>query len=508
MRIERTKNAIRNVTWGLINKFIGLVVPFICRGAIIRIFGINYLGLSSLFTSILSTLSLAELGFGSAVVYFLYQAIADEDENRICALMNFYKKVYRIIGLVIVGAGLALTPFLQVFIKKDLPPDINIYVLYFLSLAGTSITYFLYAYKNSILVALQRNDIVSKISSVVMLTEKLLQLFCIIILKNYYAYLAVTIILNAINNIAISKYVDKNYPSLKARGEMSKSDQHEIFHKIRGLFVGKVGNIVLGSADSIVISAFLGLAVAGIYGNYYYVIYTLGSFLAIYYSSIRAGMGNSIAIETTEKNYQDFKTLQLFQNWLVGWSSICLFCLFQDFIFLYAGRNNLLDNKLILCLAIYFYVWRVQDIVSVYKDAAGLWVKDRYRPLIGAIVNLSLNCLLVQYIGLYGVILSTVFVFVLIDFPWASSVLFKEYFNRSRREYFSSVLLSLLTTIVSAFPTYYLCTLIQFENKLINLITKSFICMILPNIIMLMIYKRSDEFDRLKQKIMNIGRFM
>ena len=88
MRIERTKNAKRNFIWGLINKILGLIVPFICRGAIIRIFGMNYLGLNSLFTSILTTLNLAELGFGSAIVFFMYKAIADDDKAKICALMS------------------------------------------------------------------------------------------------------------------------------------------------------------------------------------------------------------------------------------------------------------------------------------------------------------------------------------------------------------------------------------------------------------------------------------
>ena len=151
MRLERSKNSITNLKWGLIYRFSGILIPFVCKAAIIRIFGINYLGLNSLFASIISTLNLAELGFSSAVVFFMYKEIAEDNSNRICALLNYFRRVYRIIGTVILVIGLALIPFLRYLIKKDIPADINIYVIYLLTLSATVLSYYLFAYKNSIL---------------------------------------------------------------------------------------------------------------------------------------------------------------------------------------------------------------------------------------------------------------------------------------------------------------------------------------------------------------------
>ena len=501
MRIERTKNAKRNFIWGLINKILGLIVPFICRGAIIRIFGMNYLGLSSLFSSILTTLNLAELGFGSAIVFFMYKAIAEDNKEKICALMQFYKKVYRVIGIAILCMGLLIMPFLPYLIKKDIPTDINIYIVYLLTLAGTAVTYFLYAYKNSILVAFQRSDIASKVSSIILLGERILQLFCIIILHNYYFYLAVTILMNAVNNIVTAKYADKLYPEYNARGTLGKEEKKAIAKKITGLFWYKVGNMVLGSADTIVISAFLGLIVSGIYGNYYYVISTLFSFLAIYYSSFRAGLGNSIAVETVDKNYNDFKVLQLIQTWIISWCSICLLCLFQDFIILYAGKDNVLSFGLVVSICIYFFVWRIQDVVSVYKEASGLWDSDKYRPLIGALINLVLNIITVQYIGLYGVIYSTVVVLVFVDIPWASKVLFNEYFKVGRKEYFKLLIHAAVMLIIMAVPTYGICHLIPCENHLLSLVLRSLVCVIIPNLIFVLLNRKSSVFSAVMTKV-------
>ena len=163
--MQRTKNAVRNLVFGFINKMIIMLFPFVIRTIIIRELGAGYLGLGSLFTSILQVLNLAELGFSSAVVFCMYKPIAEKDSETICALLNLYKQIYRIIGIVILVIGLALTPFLPYLIKGTVPNGINIYILYYIYLFNTAITYFLFAYKSTLLVAHQRNDVVSNISS-------------------------------------------------------------------------------------------------------------------------------------------------------------------------------------------------------------------------------------------------------------------------------------------------------------------------------------------------------
>ena len=97
MRITRTKNTVRNITFGFVNRIINIILPFFSRTAILYIMGTKYLGLNSLFTSILSFLSLAELGVGAAIVYSMSKQIAEDDEDTICALLNLYRRIYDII---------------------------------------------------------------------------------------------------------------------------------------------------------------------------------------------------------------------------------------------------------------------------------------------------------------------------------------------------------------------------------------------------------------------------
>ena len=111
MKLNRTKNAVRNSFFGGINFAYTTIAPFIMRTLMLYYLGVEYTGLNGLFASILQVLNLTELGVGSAMNYSMYRAIANDDEAQICALMKLYRKYYRIIGSVIAVIGLIILPF-------------------------------------------------------------------------------------------------------------------------------------------------------------------------------------------------------------------------------------------------------------------------------------------------------------------------------------------------------------------------------------------------------------
>lgn len=506
MRLERSKNLIRNLKWGVLYRLSGLLIPFVCKAAIIRIFGINYLGLNSLFASVISTLNLAELGFGSVVVFFMYKEIAEENASKICALLNYYKRVYRIIGTIVLLVGLALMPFLKYLIKKDIPADINIYIIYVITLAATVLSYFLFAYKTSILTAFQRESVLYKIRAAVLVSESIAQILAIFVLKNYYAYMAISIAAAVANNLLADSYVRKHYPEYKPYGKLTKEERREIGEKIKGLIFYKIGGVIVSSADSIVISAFLGLTISGVYGNYYYVLTLLFGLLAVYYTSFRAGLGNSFVTESIEKNYRTFQQLQFMQSWVIGFCAVSMLCLYQDFIAVWAGEDHMLSFGVAGCMCLYFYCWKIQDVVHVFKEACGYWTKDRFRPLIGALMNLCLNIILVQFIGLYGVVLSTVFEAVTIDLIWAPKAIFAEFFQKSRKEYYKLLAACVIDLICMGVPTFLLVLLVKTHSHVLNLFIKAIICLVVPNLIFVIKNHKKPEFAAIKARMKKLIR--
>ena len=503
--MNRKKNATRNIIFGTCLKLYQIVVPFLMRTIMIYFMGVQYLGLNSLFTSVLQVLNLAELGVGSAMVYSMYKPVAEHDNNTICALMGLYRKYYRIIGMVVLAAGCVIIPFVPHLIKSDVPEGINIYVLYVMNLLATVFTYWLYAYKNSILQAYQRNDIVSKVTMITDTIKYILQIFTIVFLKNYYMYVLVLILLQIASNIITAAVVTRMYPEYRCKGSLPKEEVAQINSRIRDLFTSKIGAVIVNSADTVVISAFLGLTVLAIYQNYFFIISSVIAFIAVVFNSCTAGIGNSIIVETKEKNYNDFKKFKFLIAWIAGFCTVCIVCLMQPFMNIWMNGNEklMLGMSEVVCFCIYFFVYEIQQLLLTYKDAAGMWHEDKYRPLVTALTNLALNIIMVQFFGLYGVLLSTVISIIFIGMPWLFYNLFTVLFKRNAAKYVIRVVYYTVITIVISIITYSVCSLVPFTG-IAELIVKLIICIIVPNLLFFATLFKFEEFGQVKALVKGI----
>lgn len=493
-KIERTKNASRNIVFGVLLKIYQILVPFVMRTAIIYFMGVQYLGLSSLFTSVLQVLNLAELGVGSAMVYSMYKPITENDTSTICALMKLYKIYYRMIGLIIAGIGMILTPFIPKMINGAIPDDINLYVLYLLNLSATVLSYWLFAYKNSILQAHQRVDVVSKVTLVTSTIQYGLQFLVLLILRNYYIYVIVALLTQILTNIATAYVANRLYPNYAAKGNLSKEEVKAINHRIRDLFTSKIGAIIVNSADTIVISAFLGLTVLAVYQNYYFILTSVIGFVTIIFSACTAGIGNSIIVETQEKNFNDLQKLTFLIAWIAGFCSCCFLNLYQPFMKIWVGEDLMMEYSAVVCLVVYYFIYEINQLLNMYKDAGGIWHQDRFRPLVTALANLGMNLIMVQFWGIYGVLLSTVISMLLVGMPWLFHNLFTTLFEKKYlKGYLVKIVLYTVVSLIVCVISVAICNCINI-GKWPTLLIRMIICCILPNILFLIIYRKLPEF--------------
>ncbi|MBO4421055.1 MAG: polysaccharide biosynthesis protein [Lachnospiraceae bacterium] len=494
MKIERTKNATRNIMFNGMSQMMSLLIPFIMRSIILNFLGIEYLGLGGLFKSILSILNLAELGVGSAMVFSMYKPIAEDDTETICALMKLYRKFYRLIGLFILTVGLILTPFLPNLINGEVTADVNLYVLYFMNLGSTVLTYWLFAYKNCLLSAHQRVDVSGKVTMLVRLAEYLLKILVLVLFRNYYAYLVIQIISQVAINLFIALRVQKLYPAYSPRGELPKEKVRGIATRVRDLFTSNFSYVISNSADTLVVSSFLGLAVLAVYQNYYFITSSLKTMIEVIVGACIAGIGNSLVTESPEKNYIDFKKMTILFGWLMSVSSPMLLCMYQPFMHIWMGEARMLEFGYVICFVIYFYFIGMNKLTSMFKDAAGIWKIDKWRPLTAALVNLALNLATVNWIGLYGVLLSTVIAIVFIEIPWVLHNLFKAVFPHEHlweyvRMFGSMVVIALICCVISWFA----CSFINL-GVWPTLIINAGISFAIPNIIFFTIFGRNEMF--------------
>ena len=494
MQLERGKNASRNMTFGFLLKLYEVVMPFLMRTVIMQQLGAKYLGLNGLFGSVLQVLNLAELGVGSAMVFSMYRPIAENDTEKICAYMRLYRLYYRIIGLMILTMGLAITPFIPKLVHGDVPPDINLYTLYFLNLGATVMSYWLFAYRNSILFAHQRRDLANKVSLVTHTMMYALQLAALCCFHNYYYYVIVRLLTQVTNNILSAVVSKKKYPDYNPRGELPKQEIKDLNSRVRDLFTSKVGGTIVSSADTIVISAFLGLEILAMYQNYYAIMSAIIGFILIIHSAILAGVGNSMLTKSEEQNHKEFNIFTLLIAWLCTVCVSCLMSLYQPFMTLWMGKDMLLDDRMVFLFGVYFWVYEVVKMISVYKDAGGIWHKDRFRPLITGLINLGLNLLMVRWIGLYGIIISTIIGEGLISTPWIIKNVYEFIFPGERPRTYAISLLLYTAEIFAAGTISWLITSRIPGGSLLMIIVKGLAAVIISNAVFILVFRKNRYF--------------
>lgn len=503
MQINVLHNAKRNIVAGTVNKIIVLICPFIERLFINSILGSEYLGIGSLYTSIISVLALSELGFNSAMVYYMYKPVSEDDTNRINALLCFYRSVYRVVGLSILLLGSLLIPFLPKLIKGSYPADLNLTRLYLIYLANAAVSYFLYAYLTPIIVVHQRDDINSSINSLVKIVLLIVQVTILLYTKNYYLFSLATLMFTVIGNLIQGWRVKKLFPQYKPEGRVSQNDKESIKKLVAGTFIQRTCVATRNSFDSICISTFLGLTLTAIYNNYYLLIRGVASFVSIIATSFTGGVGNHVAIKSTADNYREMKTLDFIYLWISGWCMICLLCLYQPFMLLWMGKNMMLPDSTVFLFCLYFYMLKLGDVRTLYSTANGLWWEQRYRAICETVLNLGLNIVLGKTLGVNGIILATMISLFLCNYLWSVGIVFRLYFSiKRRKDYYYYQGKHTVVTIMIAVVTYIICSAIPIKNTVLQIAVRSIVCLILPNAFYYFFYKDTSQFQLLKNRIL------
>lgn len=433
----RVQSAAKNIAFGYIGNLTTQLLGFILRTVFISYLGDTLNGINDLYTGILSVLSLAELGVGTALNYSLYGPVARKDYEKIKSYMQLYKKAYRVIGLVIAVIGLAISPFLPYLVKQPKGVSVrDLTLYYFIFLFNTVSTYFV-AYKYSLAYAEQKNYIQTNTITITKMITVTLQIAVIVTTRNFYLYLLTAAAVELIQKIFISWYLNKLYPYLKDKNikKLSKEETGEVVTKTKALVFHKVGDVARLQTDSMIISAFINVTLVGFVGNYNMILNSVANFVNIIFNSVLSSFGNLIATESKEKQYNVFKVYRFFACWIYGFSAVGFFLLLTPFIVIWQGPEKVLAAGAVACILIDYYFKGDRIVLSNFKTAAGVFEQDKYLALIQGVVNLILSIVLVQKIGLVGIYIGTI-VSGLIANITKPFIIYKVCFEKSVKTYF------------------------------------------------------------------------
>lgn len=435
----RVQSAARNIVFGYIGNLTTQILGFVLRSIFIAHLGDTLNGVNDLYTSLLSVLSMAELGVGTALNYSLYGPVARKDYEKIKSYMLLYRKAYRVIGLVIGAAGLLVSPFLPYLVKQPEGVSVRDMTLYYFIFLFNTVSSYFVAYKYSLVNAEQKNYIQTNVITVTKMITVTLQIGVILATRNFYLYLLTAAFVELIQKIFVSDYLNRRYPYLKDRNvaRLSREETGEVVQKTKALMFHKIGDVARLQTDSMIISSFINVTLVGYVGNYNMILTSVSNFVNIIFNSVLSSFGNLIATESKDKQYQMFRVYRFFACWIYGFSAVGFFLLLTPLIILWpsVGPGKTLPATVVGLILTDYYFKGDRIVLSNFKTAAGVFEQDKYLALLQGAVNLVISIALVQKIGLSGVYVGTI-VSGLIANVTKPFIIYKACFDRDAKAYF------------------------------------------------------------------------
>ena len=492
-----TEKTLKNTVVSVVSEVLTLLLGFIGRRIFVIFLDVEFLGYQSLFSNIFSLLSVAELGIGSIISFHLFKELAEDNREEIGKLMYLYKWIYRLIAAVVLVLGIVCA-FAVPHIAKDAKASREyLYLIYFMQLGNIIAGYFL-SYRRTIYIANQKEYKCVQIDLYKTICIQIVQIAALALFRNYIIYLAIQILGNIASNVLIAHATDKDYPYLKEKYSVSLDDirKRNMFADVRNCLVHKISYAVYAGTDNIVISAFCGVRMVALYGNYF--LLQQGVLQILYYKlldPVRATIGNIVYSDRSKEDlWRQFKVFDVFSFFFGNYISIGFLIFFQPAIQLWMGKEYLLPMSFVVVFSVYIYFHASGEMVYKYRSVFGEFSQDRNCMLLSAVLNILISVALVRVWGVTGVQVGTLVAFMPILYGRIRFVV-KGFFKQSVREYIVKHALLSLPVMAEAAIIWKVTT--PMEITITGLCLRAVVWAVVPGVTGLLIYWRSPYFKEL-----------
>ncbi len=532
---SRTQNTLLNSAAGMTARLLNIITGFIMHSIFIATLGIEYAGISSLFTDLLTLLSFAELGISSAIAFSLYKPIAEGDHAKISKLMQFFKRAYQAVACVVTALGAAMIPFMDILVPAEkIDPAIrddvtsHIILIFSLYVINSAVSY-LNIYKSTLLTAHQENRRISSIQMIMSLVRVTVEAAVLLTLNIFIkenriwifiVYLIAGIIITWTTNIIISVCADRRYPYVdyNTKEKLSKEEKKKLYKDVGALMIYKVCQEINTSLDSIIISAFFGPLWVGLTYNYRLITGRMRMIILQFFNAVNPSMGNLAAETDSERQYKTFKALRFVSFWICCFCSTSFMVLLDPFIELWLGREYIMNIWIPISLTAIFYSHTIIGPVTSVRNANGLFVQGKYRPIFLCLSNVILSVALAYTMGrggsnpemgVIGIKFATVFSFLLTTNWYDPMLIYRKVFKKPLAPYFVSFAKEVIITICCAATTYGLSWALFGSAKdggyaglfpdmpnFIAFVIRGVLCLIIPNAVIYLLYRKTAEFER------------
>ena len=495
----RTEKSIRNFAFAVGSQAVTVLLSFITRTCLIYTLGIQAVAINGLFTEVITALSLAELGVGSAIVYNLYKPLAEGNHQKVSQLMNLFKKAYRVIALATLAIGVSLTPWIQFFIR-DLTYDIGYIRIVYLMVVFQSVVSYLFSYKIALLEADQNSYIFSRITTIFRIIGTVLILIVLVTTRKYILFLAANILLVIATNAYGSHVVDQKYPYIDKREKLPKEERAQIFGNIRNIFIKQFAGRVVDSTDNLLISSLVSTILVGYYNNYLMVIGVFKQLSDKMMNAATASMGNLYVSEKADNKIEILNRLTFIFYVFASISAVGVFACIQPFMGLWLKNQYLLDNSVIAVLCLLLVTEITYKPLSTAMHLSGYFEIGRNISFVSAIVNLAVSIMLGMRIGMIGIFIGTMCTYV-IEIVAKIYYLFKLYFKENPFGYVT-FWIRMLTVYFVEIVIIYSINLRLHMSALPAFLFNGFLSVLLTFAVITLVFGRADAYQYAKHLVL------
>ena len=497
--MSRLENSTKNLFLSLGNSIFSSLLGLISRTVFIYVLGSEYLGLAGLLGNVLGFLAISEIGIATAIGFSLYKPLAEKDYRSVSALMSVYRKAYAVIGIIVSLSGIVLFFTLDFFIPHEQQPAGTGFA-YFAFLLNTVVGYFL-SYKTTLISSDNQAFRLVPINISMNIVQTVSQIVILLLFKNYVAYLTVQIVCSIIIMFLQNRFISKKYDQVDfySKDKLKPEQKKQLKRNISGLIIAKIGDYLVNSTDNLIITKLVSLAATGIYSNYLLIRNMVNGYIATLFSSVTAGMGNVVAVESDGRKKEVFDIMMFCAYFIYSFEAVCFMCLFNPFIGdIWIGEQFLFDSFTVFIIVLNNFLTGLRIPLITMKSASGKYIEDAWIPFAFAAINLVASIILAKYLGVAGVFLGTIVGSLLTADWYRPIVIYRHVFHSSVIDYYKRYVIYIILGLCNMAIAYFLCTLIDTPYTIVSFIVKCIIAASVPLIINTLIFCKTKEFSAIK----------
>ena len=494
----RTRNSILNIISNCFCFSLVIITGLIVRRVFADNLGMKYLGVSGRFTDYVTMLTIFESGLGMNLVCKLYDPISKKNWQKISLVISLIKKSYIIISILVIIFGIPLCFFAVNSLQEGFDKGWLIRI-FFLHLTDVICSY-VYNHKKMMLVADQKARSVENIRSVCLIFLSIIQIFILKFFKSFELFILAKIVSRLSEAFASSFVFRKNYKNVNTKNKLifDNYQKKEIFSRVKSSFFHKIGEVGLGQIPTLIFTIVpFSVYENAIYYNYILIVKALLGISMKFFSGITASFGDLLNSEREEKVEKNFDVIFLINFFIYSFFCCSFFCISNPFMKIWIPQENaIFAIHIVLALTINLYIYGMRQSSAMAKEAAGIYVQDRYFPIIEAIVNFLLSYFLSIKLGTLGVIIGSS-VSGLIPVVTNPFFVYKIVFGKTPLEYYKKYFSYTMITAVEVSLCYYLTTTFIFKSAFMQLLMNISLCFVIPNAINVIVFCRTREFSHI-----------